>query len=93
MWYPGSGVVLDCIDSGSLLSFLIFLVDLPFYMVCSFYRLSLPCTTTIVFLAYVSTEDNNDIMNIKATTCNCIVVAHLTKLVISTFLGKIEGNL
>ena len=23
--------------------------------------------------AYVSTEDNNDIVNIKAATCNCIV--------------------
>ena len=23
MWYPGSGVVLDCIDSGSLLPFLL----------------------------------------------------------------------
>ena len=62
-------------------------------MVCSFYRLSLSCTTTIVFSAYVSTEDNNDIVYIIATTCNCIVVAHLTKLAISTFLGKIEGNL
>ena len=62
-------------------------------MVCSFYGLSLPCTTTIVFSVYVSTEDNNDIVNIKATTCNCIVVAHLTKLAISIFLGKIEGNL
>ena len=58
--------------------FLLFLVDHPF-MVCSFYRLSRPCTTTIVFSAYVSTDDNNDIVNIKATTCNCIVVAHLTK--------------
>ena len=93
MWYLWSGVVLDCIDSGYLPSFLLFLVDLPFYMVCSFYRLSLPCTITIVFLAYVSTEDNSDIMNIKATICNCIVVAHLTKLAISTFLGKIDGNL
>ena len=62
-------------------------------MVCSFYKLSLPCTTTVVFSAYVSTEDNNDIVNIKATTCNSILVAHLTKLAISTFLGKIEGNL
>ena len=62
-------------------------------MVCSFYRLSLPCTTAIVFLAYISIEGNNNIVNIKATTCNCIVVAHLTKLAISTFLGKIEGNL
>ena len=62
-------------------------------MDCSFYRLSLPCTTTIVFLAYVSIEDNNDIVNIKATTCNCIAVAHLTQLAISKFLGKIEGNL
>ena len=62
-------------------------------MVCSFYRLSLSYTTTIVFLAYVSTEDNNDIVNIKATTCNCVVVAHLTKLAISIFLGKIERNL
>ena len=35
-------------------------------MVCSFYRLSLPCTTTIVFSAYVSIEDNNDIVNIEA---------------------------
>ena len=43
--------------------------------------------------AYVSTDDDNDIMNIKATTCNCIVVAHVTKLAISTFLCKIEGNL
>ena len=62
-------------------------------MVCSFYRLSLPCTTTIGVLAYVSTEDNNDIVSIKATTFNCIVVAHLTKLAISTLLGKIEGHL
>ena len=62
-------------------------------MVCSFYRLSLPCTTTTVFSDYVCTEDNNDIVNIKATTCNCIVVAHLTKLAISTFLGKIKGNI
>ena len=46
-----------------------------------------------MFSAYVSTEDNNDIMNIKATTCNCIVVAHLTKLAISTFLVRIEGDL
>ena len=61
-------------------------------MVCLFYRLSLPCTTTIVFSAYVSTEDNNDIVNSKATTCNCIVVAHLTKSAISIFLCKIEGN-
>ena len=38
-----------------------------FYMVCSFYRLSLPSTTTIVYSAYVSTDDNNDIVNIKAT--------------------------
>ena len=91
MWYPGPGV-LDCIDSGSLPSFLLFLVD-PFYMVCSFYRLSLPCTTTIVFSAYVSTEANNDIVNIKSTTCNCIVVTYLTKLAISIFLGKIEVNL
>ena len=62
-------------------------------MVCSFYRLSLPCTNTIEFSAYVSTEDNNDIMNITATTCNLIVVAHLTKLAISTFLRKVEGSL
>ena len=62
-------------------------------MVCSFYRLSLPCTTTIVFSAYVSTGDINDIVNITATTCNCIVVAHLTKLAILISLGKIEGNL
>ena len=62
-------------------------------MVYSFYRLSLSCTTSIVFSAYVSKEDNYDIMNIKSTTCNCIVVAQLTKLAISTFLGKIEGNL
>ena len=34
----------------------------------------------------------NDIVNIKATTCNCIEVAHLTKLAISIFLGKIGGN-
>ena len=40
---------------------------------------------------YVSTAD--DIVNIKATICNCIVVAHLTKLAISIFLGKMEGNL
>ena len=76
-----------------MLSFVLFLVDHPFYMVCSFYRLSLPCTTTIVFSAYVSIEDNSDIVNIKATICNCIVVAHLTKLALSIFLGKIEGNL
>ena len=44
-----------------------------------------------MFSGYVSTEDNNDIVNIKATTCNCIVVAHL-KQTILTFLGKIEGN-
>ena len=62
-------------------------------MVCSFYRLSLPCTTTIVFSAYVSLGDNNDIVNIKATTCNFIVVAHLKRFAISIFLGKIEGNL
>ena len=62
-------------------------------MVCSFYRLSLPCTTTIVFSAYVSTEYNNNLENIKATTCNCVVVAHLSKLAISIFLDKIEGNL
>ena len=74
-------------------SFLLFLVDDPFYMVCSFYRLSLPCTTTIVFSAYVSTEDNNDIVNIRATKCKYMVVAHLIKLAISIFLGKIEGNL
>ena len=61
-------------------------------MVCSFYRLCLPCTTTFVFSAYVSTEDNNDIVNIKATKCNCVVVAHLKKAIL-TFLGKIEGNL
>ena len=42
--------------------------------------------------AYVSTEDNNDIVNIKATAYNCIVDAHLTKLAISIFLGKIEGS-
>ena len=93
MWYPGSGVVLDCIDSCSLPSFLLYLVDHPFYVVCSFYRLSLPCTTTFVFSAYVSTDDNNDIVNIKASTCHCIVVAHLTQLAISTFPCKIEGNL
>ena len=62
-------------------------------MVCSFYRLSLPCTITIVFSAYVSTEDNSDIVNTKATTCNCIVIKQFTKLAISIFLGKIEGNL
>ena len=62
-------------------------------MVCSFYRLSLPCTNTLVFSAYVSTEYNKDIVKIKATSCNCVVVAHLTKLAISIFLGKIEGNL
>ena len=60
-------------------------------MVCSFYRLSLPCTTTFVFSAYVSTKDNNDIVNIKATSCNCIVVANLKNSNID--LGKIEGNL
>ena len=43
--------------------------------------------------ACVSTDDNNDIVNIKATSCYCIVVAHLTKLAISIFLGKIERNL
>ena len=59
-------------------------------MVCSFYRLSLPCTTTIVISAYVSTED--DMVKIKTTTCNCIVVAHLTKLAISIFLSKMEGT-
>ena len=46
-----------------------------------------------MFLAYISIEGNNNIVNIKATTCNCSVVGHLTKLAISTFLGKIEGNL
>ena len=46
-----------------------------------------------MFSAYVSTEYNNNLENIKATTCNCVVVAHLTKLAISIFLGKIEGNL
>ena len=46
-----------------------------------------------MFSAYVSTDDNNDIVNIKATTCDCIVVAHLTKKAISIFLGKVEGNL
>ena len=60
-------------------------------MVCSFYRLSIPCTATIVFSAYVSADDNNDIVNIKHTTCTCLVVAQLTKL--SIFLAKIEGNL
>ena len=45
-----------------------------------------------MFSAYPSTEDSNDIVNIKATTCNCIEVAHLTKLAISNFLGKIEGD-
>ena len=74
-------------------SILLFLVDHPFYMVCSFYRLSLPCTTTFVFSAYVSSEDNHDIVNIKTTTCNCIVVANLRKTAILTFLGKIEGIL
>ena len=59
-------------------------------MVCSFYRLSLQCTITFVFSAYVSTEDNNDIVNIKATTCNCIVVSRLKILI---FLDKIEENL
>ena len=43
--------------------------------------------------AYVSTEDNNDIVNTKATPCNCIVVKQFTKLAISIFIGKIEGNL
>ena len=42
--------------------------------------------------ANVSKEDNNDKVNIKATTCNCSVVAHL-KIAILTFFGKIEGNL
>ena len=46
-----------------------------------------------MFSAYVSTDDNNDIVNIKATSCYCIVVALLTKIAISIFLGKIEGNL
>ena len=73
-----------------LCPFLLFLVDHTFYIICSFYRLSLPCTTAIVFSAYVSTED--DILNIKATTCNCFVVAHLTKLAISIFLGKMIFN-
>ena len=43
--------------------------------------------------AFVSTQDNNDKVNIKASAFNCIVVAHLTKLAISIFLSKIEGNL
>ena len=43
--------------------------------------------------AYVSAADNNDIVNIIATTCNCFVVAHLTKLAILIYLGKIEGNI
>ena len=62
-------------------------------MACSFYRLSLPCTTTFVFSSYVNTEDNNDrhVMNIKATTCNCIVVAHL-KIAILTFLVRSRGT-
>ena len=30
--------------------------------------------------AYASTENNNDIVNIKATTCNCIVVAQVKKM-------------
>ena len=42
-----------------------------------------------MFSAYVSAED--DRVNIK-TTCNCIVVAHLTKLAISIFLGKMKGT-
>ena len=42
-----------------------------------------------MFSAYVSTEDNNDVVNIKGTTCNCIKVANITKLAISIFLGKI----
>ena len=61
-------------------------------MVCSFYRLSLPCTTTIVFSAYVSTDYTKNLENVIATICNCVVVAQLTKLAISIFLGKIEGN-
>ena len=44
----------------------------PFYMVCSFYRLSLPCSTTIVFSAYVSTEDNNDTVNIMLLHVNVL---------------------
>ena len=61
-------------------------------MVCSFYRLSLPCTTTIVFSAYVSTDYTKNLENVIATICNCVVVAQLTKLAILIFLGKIEGN-
>ena len=64
-------------------------------MVCSFidylYHV-LPQLYTVVS-AYVSTENNDNIVYIKATTRNCIVVTHLTKLAISIFLGKIEGNL
>ena len=40
--------------------------------------------------AFVSTDDNNDKVNIKPTTCHCIVVAHLTKL--SIFLGPLIFN-
>ena len=49
----------------------------PFYhvnMVCPFYRLSLPCTTKIVFTAYGSTADKYDLVDIKTT--NCIVAEH-----------------
>ena len=60
-------------------------------MVYPFYRLFLPCTTKIVFSAYVSAADKCDLVDIQAT--NCIVVAQLTKFAIFIFLGKIENPL
>ena len=60
-------------------------------MVCSFYRVFLPCTITIVFSAYVSTDDNNDIKEYSSYPM-LYCIAHLIKLAISIFRGKIEGN-
>ena len=74
MWYPGSGVVLDCIDSWSLPSFLLFLVDHTFIWFAHFIDNLYHVLPQIVFSAYVSMDDDNDIVNIKATTCNCIIV-------------------
>ena len=35
IWYPGTGVVLDCIDSWSLLSFLLLLLECKFCIISS----------------------------------------------------------
>ena len=58
MWYPGSGVVLNCIDSSSLPSFLLYLMML--YPSANFDDIDAPFQTLFIGKRCDAVEDGDD---------------------------------